>query len=100
MTKKGFKCVVIDKKNHVGGLCFSKKIEGIDCHSYGPHIFHTSKKEIWDYINSFIAFNDYRHRVKIVANDGNLYSFPFICGRNWLDCRFPIPFLFSCVCSA
>lgn len=76
LTKKGYKCLVIEKRNHVGGNCFTEKKLDIDVHKYGPHIFHTSNKEVWEYINKFIEFNNYRHHV--VANyKGELFSLPF-----------------------
>lgn len=66
-----------DERNHIGGNCFTKKDEatGILVHEYGPHIFNTDKKEIWDYVNSFGPFRPYVHRVKAVSN-GKVYSLP------------------------
>jgi len=76
LTKIGYKCLVIEKRNHIGGNCYTEKIEGIDVHKYGAHIFHTSNKETWEYINKFAEFNNYKHHV--LANfDGELYSLPF-----------------------
>jgi UDP-galactopyranose mutase len=76
LTDLGFKCLVVDKRNHIGGNCYTEKKEGINVHIYGPHIFHTSNKEVWDYVNRFIKFNNYRHHV--IANyKGELYSLPF-----------------------
>lgn len=75
LTDAGFKCLVIDKRNHVGGNCYTKKIEGIDIHEYGPHIFHTSNKRVWDYMNRWTEFNHFVYRPKVNNND-NLYSFP------------------------
>ena len=76
LTDAGYKCLVIDKRNHIAGNCYSKKISEIDVHWYGAHIFHTSNKEIWDFINKFSEFNNYRHHV--VANyKGEIYSLPF-----------------------
>lgn len=76
LTDKGYKCLVIEKRNHIGGNCYTEKIEGINFHKYGAHIFHTSNKEVWDYVNKFVEFNSYKHHV--LANYNNkLYSLPF-----------------------
>ena len=75
-NKRGKKCLVIDKRNHIGGNIFCEDIEGINVHKYGAHIFHTSNKEVWDYINSFVEFNRYTNSP--VANyKGELYNLPF-----------------------
>lgn len=75
-TKKGKKCLVIDKRNHIGGNIYTENIEGINVHKYGAHIFHTSNKEVWDYVNSFVEFNRYTNSP--VANyQGKLYNLPF-----------------------
>ena len=58
-TKKGKTCLVIDKRDHIGGNIYTEEVEGIQVHKYGAHIFHTSKKEIWDYVNQFAEFNNY-----------------------------------------
>ena len=75
MTDAGAKCLVIDKRNHIGGNCYTSQIDGINVHDYGPHIFHTSQKYIWDYINKFSEFTNYSHRVKAYSN-GKIYSLP------------------------
>ncbi len=75
MTDHGFKCLVLEKRNHIGGNVFTQNIEGINVHKYGTHIFHTNDKAIWDYVNRFTAFNNYRHKV-LVSNKDRLYSFP------------------------
>mgnify|MGYP006084180805 FL=1 len=76
LTDMGYRCLVIDKRDHIGGNCFTEKVEGINVHKYGPHIFHTSNKVVWEYVNKFAEFNNYRHHV--VANyKGELYSLPF-----------------------
>jgi UDP-galactopyranose mutase len=59
LTKAGKKCLVIDKRSHSGGNVYCKQIEGIQVHQYGAHIFHTSDKGLWDYVNSFVEFNDF-----------------------------------------
>jgi UDP-galactopyranose mutase len=76
LTDKGYKCLVIEKRNHIGGNCYTEKIDGINIHKYGAHIFHTSNKEVWDYVNKFVEFNSYRHHV--LANYNNeIYPLPF-----------------------
>lgn len=75
MTRAGKKCLVIDSRNHIGGNCYTEKVEGINIHKYGAHIFHTKNLEIWNYIRQFGEFNNYIH--KVVVKDGNvMYSFP------------------------
>lgn len=76
MTKSGRKCLVIDKRSHVGGNCHTKKIEGINVHEYGAHIFHTSDKRIWDYINEFSGMNRFINSPLAVYKD-ELYNLPF-----------------------
>jgi UDP-galactopyranose mutase len=68
-------CLVIDKKNHIGGNCYTENINGIDVHKYGSHIFHTNNQQVWKYINQFSEFNNYRHKVKVKHED-KIYSFP------------------------
>lgn len=76
MTAKGSKCLVIDKRSHIGGNCYTEKIEEINVHKYGAHIFHTSDKEIWDYINQFAEFNNYVNS-PIAVYKNELYNLPF-----------------------
>jgi UDP-galactopyranose mutase len=76
LTKKGKKCLVLEKRNHIGGNCYTSNKNGINVHEYGPHIFHTSNKEVWDWINQFVSFNNFTLRP--VANyKGEIYSLPF-----------------------
>ncbi|MFT5112904.1 MAG: UDP-galactopyranose mutase [Parasphingorhabdus sp.] len=75
MNKIGRSCLVIEKRNHIGGNCFTENRDGIDIHVYGPHIFHTSSDEVWDYVRRFVDFNDYKH-TGCVSNKGIQYSFP------------------------
>lgn len=75
MTSAGAKCLVVDKRKHIGGNCYTSNIHGINVHEYGPHIFHTSNDKIWDYVNKFAKFNHFVNRPKILYH-GNLYSFP------------------------
>lgn len=75
-TKRGKKCLVIEKRDHVGGNIFTECIEGINVHKYGAHIFHTDDKAIWDYINKFADFNNYINSP--MANyKGEYYNLPF-----------------------
>ena len=76
MTKAGKKCLVIDKRNHIGGNVFTKNIEGINVHWYGAHIFHTNDQTIWDYVNQFAEFNRYTNS-PIANYKGELYNLPF-----------------------
>jgi UDP-galactopyranose mutase len=76
LNKIGKKCLVIDKRNHIGGNCYTENKNDIHLHMYGPHIFHTSNKEVWDWINQFVEFNNFTFRP--VANyKGEIYSLPF-----------------------
>ena len=74
--KHGKKCLVIDKRPHLGGNVYCEKIEGINVHKYGAHIFHTSDKDVWHFVNSIVEFNRYTNSP--VANyKGELYNLPF-----------------------
>ena len=75
-AKKGKKCLVIDKRDHVAGNIYTEKIEGINVHKYGAHIFHTSNKAVWEYINQFAEFNNYINSPVAVYKD-ELYNLPF-----------------------
>ncbi len=59
MTDRGYKCLVIDKRDHIGGNVYSKEIEGIEVHQYGPHIFHTDNERVWKFMNRFAEFNHF-----------------------------------------
>ena len=76
MKKKGKKCLVIDKREHIGGNIYCEDVEGIHVHKYGAHIFHTSNKAIWDYINQFAEFNNYVNS-PIAKYKDELYNLPF-----------------------
>ena len=74
--KEGKKCLVIDKRKHLGGNVYCENVEGINVHKYGAHIFHTSNKKVWDFVNSIVEFNRYTNSP--VANyKGRLYNLPF-----------------------
>lgn len=76
LTKRGKKCLVLDKRPHIGGNVYTESMNGIHVHKYGAHIFHTSNKRVWDYVNSFVEFNRYTNSP--VANyKGRLYNLPF-----------------------
>ena len=76
LNKKGRKCLVIDKRNHIAGNIYSEEIEGINVHKYGAHIFHTSNKKIWAYINQFAEFNHYVNSPIAIYKD-EIYNLPF-----------------------
>lgn len=75
LNKIGKKVLVVEKRNHIGGNCYTENIENINVHKYGPHIFHTNDKKIWNYINQFAEFNNYINRPKVNYKN-NIYSFP------------------------
>ena len=76
MNKLGKKCLVIEKRDHIGGNVYTYEEEGINVHKYGAHIFHTNDKQVWNYINQFAEFNRYTNSP--VANyNGELYNLPF-----------------------
>ena len=74
--KANKKCLVIDKRNHIGGNVYTENIHGINVHKYGAHIFHTSNKKIWDYISQFAEFNNYILNL-IAIHKGVAYNLPF-----------------------
>ena len=74
--KAGKKCLVIDKRPHIGGNVYCENIEGINVHKYGAHIFHTSNKEVWDFVNSIVEFNRYTN-CPVANYQGKLYNLPF-----------------------
>lgn len=76
MTKQGKSCLAIDKRDHIGGNIYTKEMENINVHVYGAHIFHTSNKSIWEYINQFAEFNHYVNSPIAVYKD-ELYNMPF-----------------------
>jgi UDP-galactopyranose mutase len=75
LTNKGYKCLVIEKRNHIGGNCYTENIHGIHVHKYGPHIFHTDNKEVLDFISRFTEFNQYFHNAKACI-DNQLVDLP------------------------
>lgn len=76
LTKAGKKCLVIDKRNVIGGNCYTENSDGIHVHKYGAHIFHTNDEKIWNYVNQFAPFRQYTHNV--IANfEGKVFTLPF-----------------------
>lgn len=76
MSKLGKKCLVIDRRSHIGGNIYCENTNGINVHKYGAHIFHTSDKKIWNYVNEFVEFNNYVNS-PIANYKGQLYNLPF-----------------------
>jgi UDP-galactopyranose mutase len=76
LTEHGYKCLIIDKNDYIGGLCATERKNNIDIHRFGPHVFHTNKKEVWDFVNKFASFNSYKHQV-IAKNGNEIYHLPF-----------------------
>lgn len=91
MKEAGKKCLVVDRRAHIGGNIYSEEIEGIQVHKYGPHIFHTDKEEVWEYVNRFARFNHFVYSP--VANyKGELYNLPFNMNtftKMWPDVHTP-----------
>ena len=76
LTKAGYKCLVVDKRNHIGGNSYTETRDDINLHMYGPHIFHTSDEEVWKWINQFVSFNNFRYS-PVAYYKGSSYSLPF-----------------------
>ena len=91
LTKSGKRVLVIDSRPHIGGNCYTENRDGINLHMYGPHIFHTSNKEVWDWINQYVEFNHFRYTPVANYRD-QLYSLPFSMwtfNKLW-DVKYPI----------
>lgn len=76
LNKKGYKCLVIDKRNHIAGNIYTEEVEGINVHKYGAHIFHTSNKDVWNWVNQFAEFNNYINQ-PVARYKNELYNLPF-----------------------
>ncbi len=76
-TRQGKRCLVIDKRSHTGGNIYCSEVEGINVHQYGAHIFHTSDRKVWEFVNSIVPFNRYTNCPVAQAPDGRLYNLPF-----------------------
>lgn len=74
-AERGKRVLVVDKRPHIAGNCYTESVVGIEVHRYGPHIFHTDNDEIWRFVNRFAQFNDYVHRVEVNFR-GRMFSFP------------------------
>lgn len=75
LTEKGYKCLVVEKNNYVGGMCATKKMHGIDVHINGPHIFHTNDQAVWEFVNKYSQFNSYEH-VETILSNGRMWTLP------------------------
>mgnify|MGYP000079106235 FL=1 len=75
--RQGKNCLVIDKRPHTGGNIHCRKVDGINVHEYGAHIFHTSDRKVWEFVNSLVPFNRYTNSPVAKAPDGRLYNLPF-----------------------
>lgn len=73
---RGYRCLVVDKRTHTGGNLYCREVDGINVHEYGAHIFHTDNKAVWDYVNSFVAFNRFTNS-PMALYGGRLYNLPF-----------------------
>ena len=76
LTDRGYRVLVVEKRDHIGGNIYTENVGGINVHKYGAHIFHTNNKEVWDYVNKYVAFNRYTNS-PIANYKGELYSLPF-----------------------
>lgn len=76
MAKAGKKCLVIDRRSHIGGNCYTENVNGINVHRYGPHIFHTDDEEVWDFVNQFAKFNRFTN-MPVARYKNETYSLPF-----------------------
>jgi UDP-galactopyranose mutase len=74
-AEAGRRSLVIDRRSHIAGNCYSEQVDGVEVHRYGPHIFHTNDPDVWSFVNRFAKFNNYRHR-GLVRHRDRLYSFP------------------------
>lgn len=76
MTELGKRCLIVEKRGHVGGNIYTREVEGIQVHEYGPHIFHTVHRHVWSYVNRFAEFNHFRYE-PLAVYEGRLYHLPF-----------------------
>lgn len=87
LTERGKRCLVVDRREHIAGNCYTKERDGINIHTYGAHIFHTDNRDVWEFVNKFATFNNFINSP--VANfNGNLYNLPFnmnTFNRIWPD---------------
>ena len=74
--KRGKSCLVVEKRPHIGGNIYTEEVEGIQVHRYGAHIFHTSNRKVWDYVQQFAEFNRYTN-CPVAYYKGEIYNMPF-----------------------
>ena len=75
-TRRGKRCLVVERRGHIGGNCYTERVRDINVHKYGAHIFHTSNRKVWEYVNGLVEFNNFVNSP--VANyKGELYNLPF-----------------------
>ena len=75
-TNDGYKCCVVEKRPHIAGNIYDENVDGIMVHTYGPHVFHTSDDDVWNFVNKYTKFNDFTFN--IIANyNGEIYNLPF-----------------------
>ena len=82
-SNAGRRCLVIDRRHHTGGNLYCREVEGINVHEYGAHIFHTSDRHVWDFVNAIVPFNRYTNSPVAYAPDGKLYNLPFNMNTFW-----------------
>jgi UDP-galactopyranose mutase len=75
VAERGNRVLLVDRRRHIGGNCYTEEVAGVHVHRYGPHIFHTNNEAVWRFVNRFAQFNNYRHRVAACVGD-RLFSFP------------------------
>lgn len=76
MADAGYDVMVVDRRNHIGGNCYTEEVDGIMVHKYGPHIFHTNNKRVWNFMNRYTYFNNFINR-PVATYGGDVYSLPF-----------------------
>ena len=76
MTEAGRRCLVIDRRGHIGGNAYTEQVNGVTVHRYGPHIFHTNDRQIWSYVRRFVEFNRFTNS-PMAYYQGRMYSLPF-----------------------
>jgi UDP-galactopyranose mutase len=77
VAEAGHSVLLVDRRPHIGGNCYSESVDGVEVHKYGPHIFHTANRSVWEYINRFTAFNGYRHKVLTFSRGNVDVSWPW-----------------------
>jgi UDP-galactopyranose mutase len=88
LSDRGYKCVVLDKRPHIGGNCYTEKKNGIQVHMYGPHFFHTNSRRVWDFLSEYTVFNSVKNQTDVIYK-GSAYSFPinmFTLQKLWGVC--------------